>query len=200
MIIGYFLQTWMMEWVGCISRVALENRPNQAARIRQLADALRRWALFYWIVLVIGLIAGVVFTRINSSGRGFLFILVPGFGLGAWLAYVVIEYWRRWIADSTAWVESQHASSTLAPLGKTLRNWFMALLIFYVIDAVRNVVSPPASSTLSGTTGFVALILSLIGSVLSVAVTWYWREFFGAFTAHATATPAPSTSTNPASL
>jgi hypothetical protein len=124
---------------------------------------------------------------------GFLLIVLAIIlGLIVWAAYVSIGWYKSWVADATTWVETRRITYAFESLAKTLQNWYMASLVLSGIGALVLVFTILPALPLLGMTGLI--------SGLGVVILWYWREFFGAFTAHATATPPPSTATNPAGL
>jgi hypothetical protein len=202
-ILTYFLTTWWAEWVGRISAIALGGPTDQIARVRQISDTQGRWMTASQVILVIAGILGVIGLLIVGlgSGLGFILILIAILlGLVIWAGYMVIGWYKTWVADATTWVETQRVTYDFESLTKTLQNWYMASLVLSGISALVVVFSSLQALPILGTSGLISILLSLVSGVFGCIGLWYWREFFGTFTAHATATPAPNTATNPASL
>jgi hypothetical protein len=202
-ILSYFLTTWWAEWVSRASAIALGGPTDQTARVRQLSDTQGRWMTASQVLLVITGVLGVIGLMIAglSSGLGFLLVVLAIIlGLIFWAAYVSIGWYKSWVADATTWVETRRITYAFESLAKTLQNWYMAGLVLSGISALVLVFTILPALPLLGMTGLISLLISLVSIGLGVVILWYWREFFGTFTAHATATPAPITATNPAGL
>jgi hypothetical protein len=177
-VVLYFLNTWSAEWVARSSRAVLQGQTDNSGRPRALCDTLNRWNTASQWLLIVG------------GGLGVLGLLIAGLAGGSWfvfialalipaliLSYLVIGWWKKWLEDATARVERGDAPYTIVTLSDSLSRW-------YLFAIVAGVVSLLFAFFLPGQTGF-SLVISLVSGALGLTLTWFWREFFTAFTARA---------------
>ncbi len=152
-------------------------------------------AIFGVLLVVILLIRGLT-TGIELPMVVFYVIIEIVF----WVGYAVMGWYKAWITDATLWTEMRRVTYAFGALSKTLRNWYMVALVCNVIMFLYLMFISLSALPMPSEARTAIFLTALGGLVLNTATGWYWREFFGAFTAHATATPAANTTTNPASL
>ncbi len=181
-VITYFLNTWSAEWVARSGQAVLQGQTDGTGRTRALCDTLNRWNTASQWLLVVG------------GGLGVLGLLIAGLAGAVWLilvalplipvlilSYLVIGWWKKWLEDATARAERGNAPHTIVTLSDTLSRW-------YLLGVVLGGISLLSVFFLPGQNGF-GLVISLVSAALGLTLTWFWREFFMAFTARALVVP-----------
>ena len=171
--------------------------------VRQISDTLGRWLRAFQVILAIFGILIIAFLLLKglTTGMGLPIVVFYIFlEIIFWAGYAVMGWYKAWITDATLWAETRRVTYAFGALSKTLRSWYMVALICNVIIFSYLIFISLSALPMPSEARTTIFLTALGGLVLSTATGWYWREFFGAFTAHATATPAPNTPTSPASL